>query len=165
MKGVFIGLGSNIEPREKYLEQALIALKEGMKVERISSIYQTKPMGYLQQGLFLNAVLEGITPMSPPLLLSFLKGIEEDLNREKGIPWGPRTIDLDILLYGDETFSSEDLIIPHPRIGERPFVLIPLMEIYEGPVLKGKTARELLSFLEVREGDVVKWGKFQERVI
>lgn len=158
MVRVFIALGSNIEPREWYLQQAVKQMQEKICIGKISSLYQTRPVGYQKQGPFLNAVLAGRTSLGPMALLHFLQGIEERLKRERNVRWGPRTIDLDILLYGAGECQREELIIPHPRIGERPFVLLPFLEICQEPILSGQTAQALLSNLVVKEGDVVWWG-------
>lgn len=160
---VYIALGSNIEPRISYLEEAIMKMGKEITITKTSSIYQTAPVGYQEQDPFLNMVVEGKTNLQALALLAFLQGIEGDLHRRREVRWGPRTIDLDILLYGKESFSSPKLQIPHPRMGERAFVLIPLKEIQEGPIIKGFTAKEILSSFELKEGDVVKWGQLFHR--
>ncbi len=127
----FLSLGTNIGDRLQYLHGAVQALWEhpNITVEDISSIYETEPVGYLDQANFLNAVLKISTSLSPHELLDVTQGIELQLGRKREIKWGPRTIDLDILLYNDENMETEKLIIPHPRMYERAFVLIPLKEL------------------------------------
>ncbi len=126
----YIGLGSNIGDREGHLNNALQLLNDRQsKVVRVSGFYSTKPVGYTAQEDFLNCVAEINTLLTPPELLRFLQSIENRLKRERIIKWGPRTIDLDILLYDDTIIEEETLIIPHPRMHERLFVLVPLSEI------------------------------------
>ncbi len=127
----YIGLGSNIGDREYQLNRAVELLKitEKTQVTLVSSYYNTAPVGYEQQPYFLNAVVEIRTSLSARELLSVCSGIEKELKRERIIHWGPRTIDLDILLYGCNIINDTDLVIPHPRMHERRFVLEPLNEI------------------------------------
>jgi 2-amino-4-hydroxy-6-hydroxymethyldihydropteridine diphosphokinase len=128
----YIALGSNIEPRGKYIQNALnrITEHETIEVLQVSSVYETEPEGGPKgQGLFLNAVAEVRTTLSPMELLKTLQSIEAELGRKRTIYWGERTIDLDILLYGDEIISTDKLIIPHPLMHERRFVLQPLAQI------------------------------------
>ncbi|PWA12147.1 2-amino-4-hydroxy-6-hydroxymethyldihydropteridine diphosphokinase [Pueribacillus theae] len=127
----YIGLGSNIGNRDEYLYKALKALgnDSAMLVRDVSSIYETDPVGFTEQPAFLNMVAEIETSLQPLELLASLQKIEDKLGRTREIKWGPRTIDLDILLYNQETVKSERLIIPHPRMKERGFVLIPLFEL------------------------------------
>ncbi len=146
----YIGLGSNIGDREYQLNRALELLKSAEKVEvtTVSSFYNTAPVGYEQQPDFLNAVVEIMTTLSADDLLELCSKIEKELKRERIIRWGPRTIDLDILLFGNSVINEKDLVIPHPRMHERKFVMEPLNEIAPfvmHPVFN-KSIREL--FLE-----------------
>lgn len=127
----FIALGSNIGNRYEYLTKAIEELAKHPKILLVnnSSIYETDPVGYEEQDLFLNMVMEIITSFSAHELLDFCLNLEKELGRKREIVWGPRTIDLDILLYNQENIKSEKLIIPHPRMLERNFVMIPLSEI------------------------------------
>jgi 2-amino-4-hydroxy-6-hydroxymethyldihydropteridine diphosphokinase len=127
----FIGLGSNIGDREYQLNSAIELLKqiEKIQVTAVSSYYNTAPVGYEQQPDFLNAVVEIRTSLSARELLNVCSGIVMELKRERIIHWGPRTIDLDILLYVSDIIYDTDLVIPHPRMHERRFVLEPLNEI------------------------------------
>jgi 2-amino-4-hydroxy-6-hydroxymethyldihydropteridine diphosphokinase len=127
---VYIALGTNIGEREANLLQALQLLPEsGVHIRRVSSIYETEPVDYLDQEWFLNAVLEGETELDALDLLSALRVIEARMGSKKAFAKGPRKIDLDILLYGNETIDTPELQVPHPRMLERKFVLIPLAEI------------------------------------
>lgn len=127
----YIALGSNLGDREAYLRNAVTLIHQHpqIQVEAISSIYETDPVGYDDQDLFLNMVISLRTSLNPFELLQILQKIEAQLGRKRTIRWGPRTVDLDILLYNDENIETEKLIIPHPRMYERLFVLIPLTEL------------------------------------
>jgi 2-amino-4-hydroxy-6-hydroxymethyldihydropteridine diphosphokinase len=127
---VYLSLGSNIGDREVNLHAAIAALPDaGVRMQRVSSIYETQPVDYVQQPWFLNCVVEGETQLKPLALLRALQQIELHLGRKKAIPKGPRAIDLDILLYGDESIATPELQIPHPRMAERRFALAPLAEL------------------------------------
>jgi 2-amino-4-hydroxy-6-hydroxymethyldihydropteridine diphosphokinase len=146
----FIGLGSNLGDREAYLEAARRALagSENVVLTGASSLYETEPVGYTEQGWFLNQVAEVATSLDPWELLRVLQGIEQALGRQRLIRWGPRAVDLDLLLYGDAVLNSPELTVPHPRIYERSFVLAPLGEIAPDHVHPdGKTTREHLQAL------------------
>ncbi|WP_394239398.1 2-amino-4-hydroxy-6-hydroxymethyldihydropteridine diphosphokinase [Niallia oryzisoli] len=127
----FLSLGTNMGNRIKNLEEALKRLQNDYPIEvvNVSSIYETDPVGYEEQDLFLNMAVQVKTSLSPYQLLEACLQTEKELGRKREIRWGPRTIDLDILLYNDENITSEMLIVPHPRMHERSFVIIPLLEI------------------------------------
>lgn len=131
MNIAYIGLGSNVGDREQYLVKALERIEKNPKITitKMSSIYETFPIGITEQPLFLNMVIEIETIYSPIELLDLLQKIEAESGRKRDVKWGPRTLDLDILLYNQENMKSERLIVPHPRMQERGFVLIPLYEI------------------------------------
>lgn len=126
---VFLSLGSNIEPRELHLKTALQRLRAYLTIDGVSSLYETAPVGYLDQPDFLNMVCQGQTSLAPEALLTHLKSLEKALGREETFRNGPRVIDIDILFYDDLCYQSERLAIPHPRMNERAFVLVPLAEI------------------------------------
>jgi len=126
----YLGVGSNLGDRKKNIRRALSLLKAGgIKIEKISRIYETKSQGGPAQGKYLNAALKIKTSLPPFSLLKYLKKIEKDMGREKTVRFGPRTIDLDILLYAGKTIKKKGLVVPHPRMFERDFVLRPLREI------------------------------------
>ncbi len=125
----YIALGSNVGDPLANVRQAIEKLSADYKLCAKSSLYLTKPWGYVDQSDFINAVVLIETDLSPHLLLKELQAIEKDMGRERHIHWGPRTIDLDILTYNDETIHEPDLIIPHRYMLERAFVLAPLCEI------------------------------------
>jgi len=127
---VYLALGSNVGNREENLREAERRLRQlAITVKHASSIYETAPVDYLEQPWFLNSVLEAETDLPPQELLHRMREIESAMGGQKPFAKGPRLIDLDILLYGDETIASPDLQIPHPRMLERRFVLVPLAEI------------------------------------
>lgn len=130
----YIGLGSNLGDRKKHLQNALkmLEIADGINLSKISPFYETKPVGYTEQPQFLNCAAEITTNLTPYELLKTCLHIEEALKRIRTIHWGPRTVDLDILFYGDLVMDDETLTIPHPRIQEREFVLVPLIDIAPG---------------------------------
>jgi 2-amino-4-hydroxy-6-hydroxymethyldihydropteridine diphosphokinase len=152
MTRVFIGLGANIGAREANLNRALVLLREtpGFVVNGISSVRETDPEGYLDQPRFLNAALEAETELSADALLARLLEIERALGRTREGPrFGPRKIDLDLLLYGNEEIDEPGLRVPHPRLRERRFVLEPLSELDPGLVVPGLgPLRALLAALD-----------------
>lgn len=127
----FIGLGSNIGDKLANLKKAIEGLGkiQGTKVLTVSSLYKTEPVGGVEQDWFVNAVAEVETSLTPRELLNKLLYIEKDLGRVRDIKWGPRVIDLDIILYDDLVMDEEGLSIPHPYLHKRGFVLVPLAEI------------------------------------
>jgi 2-amino-4-hydroxy-6-hydroxymethyldihydropteridine diphosphokinase len=127
---VYLSMGSNIGDRAANLRSAIAALSAAqLRVTRVSSIYETQPVDFLEQAWFLNCVVQGETELQPLKLLGALRGIESRMGSKKEFPKGPRLIDLDILLYGNETIDTPDLQVPHPRMAQRRFVLAPLSEI------------------------------------
>ena len=146
----YIGLGSNMGDKMAACRRALDLLSRAGRVTRVSSFYCTEPVGYPDQETFLNAVAELETDLSPLALLAACHVIEEELGRNRMFRWGPRTIDLDILLYGDQVTNTVELAIPHPLMSARRFVLTPLCELAPhavDPVSK-KTVSRLLKELD-----------------
>jgi 2-amino-4-hydroxy-6-hydroxymethyldihydropteridine diphosphokinase len=153
---VLLCLGSNEGDRIRYLERAIEMLQREVKLESVSSVYETQPVGVRDQPWFLNLVCLGTTRLKPWALLAYVNEIEDELGRTRSEEqYGPRTLDIDILAYDDRVIDDPDLKIPHPRMSERAFVLHPLVEIapdWRHPVLK-KTSEELLDELN---GDAVR---------
>ena len=158
MVTVYLGLGSNLGDRQSNLTKAFKLLAEQVCLEQVSSLYETEPVGYQEQPRFLNAVCRVSTSLSPEQLLVSIKGIEATLGRLPSFPNAPRPIDIDILLYGNQVIDTLQLTIPHPRMEERAFVLIPLAELapeLTHPV-SGRKVRELVGRVKGK-GGVEKW--------
>ena len=172
---VFLGLGSNLGSREDNLAQAIRLLAspasrdcgpadgavagDEIRIVRVSSVYQTAPWGYADQPDFLNCVVEAQTSVSPDELLRHTKAVEQFLGRQPSVRYGPRRIDVDILLYNGRVVDQPGLQIPHPRLHQRAFVLVPLAELcpnWEHPTLK-TSIHALASQVDGREG-VILWG-------
>ncbi len=168
---VYLGLGSNLVCREENLARAvqLLASPTGLdctappgdeiRITRVSSVYQTAPWGYADQPDFLNCIVEAQTSLSPGELLGWAQAVEQSIGRQPSVRYGPRSIDVDILLYGTRVVDEPGLQIPHPRLHQRAFVLVPLAELcphLEHPVLKASIA-VLASRVDDREG-VKLWG-------
>lgn len=150
----YIALGSNLGDREGYLSAAvsqISGLRE-TRLKAVSKVYETKPVGYAEQGSFLNMAVCVETGLEPASLLEELQRIERSLDRVRYIHWGPRTIDLDILLYGDLTVDTQKLVIPHPRMAERAFVLVPLKDIHPGFVSDGTGIDTMIDRCGDRDG-------------
>jgi 2-amino-4-hydroxy-6-hydroxymethyldihydropteridine diphosphokinase len=151
---VYIGIGSNIQDRTGYLKGAMELLGESNWIEVInySSIYETDPVGFTEQDPFLNMIVEITTSLSAPEVLEIIQGIEKSAGRKREIKWGPRTLDLDILLFNQQNIETEELIVPHPRMCDRAFVIIPLMELNKGLMIQGKSIIEIYNGLKDRDG-------------
>ena len=150
MVKAYLALGSNVGDRKARLRAALTFLEDNkdIKVEKASSLYESEPVGPVKQGNFYNMVVEIGTNLAPEALLKTCQLLEQRLKRKKTVRWGPRTIDLDILLYDSLEVNLEELIIPHPEMKNRAFVLVPLLEIApEAKLPSGKTLRNYLSLL------------------
>lgn len=160
MNEAYLGLGSNLGDRKGNLQGAieLISNHPEINILKLSSIYETKPFGYTEQPNFLNMVIAISTTLEPKELLTALLNIENELGRKRDLHWGPRTIDIDILLYENRVIDLEDLQIPHPYLTERLFVLIPLSEIYNGSIPNNSlNLTKMIERLDGERGDVIKW--------
>ncbi|MBI2936164.1 MAG: 2-amino-4-hydroxy-6-hydroxymethyldihydropteridine diphosphokinase, partial [Chloroflexi bacterium] len=159
MTEVFLGLGSNLGDREANLLRALkLLMAKGAKIVAVSPLFDTEPVGYLNQPRFLNAACQAETNLDPPGLLRQVQVVEAEMGRTPSFPNAPRIIDIDILFYGDQIVSSSELEIPHPRLAQRAFVLVPLASIAPGFVhpLSKRTVRDLLQ--KVETSGVQMWG-------
>ncbi len=158
----YLSVGTNIGEREENLAAAifLISTQPDIRLTNQSSFYETEPIGYTEQDSFLNVVVEIKTALSPMQLLSHCQSIEQKLGRKRTIRWGPRIIDVDILLFDSRSIQTDELTVPHPRMHERSFVMAPLAEInpdIEIP-MQQQTAREIAAELPDRE-TIRKWSK------
>lgn len=163
MVEAYVGLGSNLGDRESFLQQAISKLDDHPNISVIASsnIFETEPVGYLNQNSFLNMVIHLSTSLEPEQLLNTLMAIEKELGRTREIRWGPRTIDLDLLLYGRESINTPTLTVPHPRMTERAFVMVPLIElVHRSQDALFASLIKQLEKLEGKEG-VTLWKKTQ----
>lgn len=144
MSKIYLSLGTNLGNKKENLTHAVQLLSEKINILKTSSFYETEPVGYKDQPWFMNIVVEGITHLSPEDLLVFTQSIEQAMKRVKTIVNGPRIIDVDILLYEDVKINTETLIIPHPRMTERAFVMYPLFEISPELLIEGKSLKNIM---------------------
>lgn len=156
---VLLGLGSNLDHREANLRKGVAMLARSLEMVEGSSVYETEPWGYKGQPRYLNLVCLARTAVSPEELLRLCQETERAAGRTPTFQYGPRVLDVDILAYGERVIDTPALVVPHPRLAERRFVLVPLAEVAPGwvhPVLKS-TASELLTEVE-DSGEVRAWG-------
>lgn len=158
MMTAYLSIGSNIEDRYAHLVEAIrsLQLHAQISVVAISSIYETTPVGFVDQADFLNLVVEVETNLHAQELLSVCQQIENEQGRVRDIRWGPRTVDLDILLYNNDNIVVENLIVPHPRMHERAFVLIPLVEIAPA-ITEPVTGEAYCEKAAIQEEGIQKW--------
>lgn len=158
MNRVYLGLGTNMGDRQAYLKEACKILNKHEKINilKISKTYETKAWGYKEQDDFLNICVQLDTELEPMQLLEVCQKIEEELNRIRTIRWGPRTIDIDILFFNNIISKDEKLILPHPRIKERAFVIIPLMDLNSNLFIEDKSIAYYFSKLSEEETNEVK---------
>jgi len=159
MEQIFIGLGSNLGDSVGICRDAVAALDRtgSIRVLKMSSLYRSRPVGGMKQGWFVNGVVSCETDLDPLTLLDRMLEVERDFGRERHEPWGPRTLDLDLLFYGRRQIAHPRLMVPHPRMNQRLFVLVPLAEIAPDWLHPGRklTARQLLEDLWKQEHDQV----------
>ena len=162
---VFLGLGSNLGDRMGNLERGLGILGERIRLVKVSSVYETEPWGVVEQPAFLNCVVEGETSDSPAGVLGILKEAERLVGRKATFEWGPRVFDADLLFYGKRIVDLPDLKVPHPRMQERAFVLVPMAEIapdFVHPML-GMTVEAMAVRVGGREG--VRWYSYAPELV
>lgn len=168
MKDVYLSIGTNMGERYENLQQAVALLreKENIEVVRVSSVYETAAVGYTDQADFLNIAVHLKTDASSTEMLKICQSIEQELGRVREFRWGPRIIDLDILLYNQENIETENLLVPHPRMYERAFVLVPLVEITPAPFGDQlQQAHHLLQQMDCESESINLWQPTNEPLI
>jgi len=164
MATIYLSLGSNLGNRASNIYGALRRLAASIQLDKISTLYETEPVGLADQPWFLNLVCRAQTTLSPEALLALAKSIEQEMGRKKTVRFGPRAIDIDILMYDELVLSTPQLEIPHPRLHERGFVLIPLSEV--APLLLHPVLQESVSNLREKANtleEVRPYGLRDER--
>ena len=159
---IVLGLGSNIGDREGNIRRAveLLAARPGITVEKTASFYETEPVGYVEQEQFLNTVVQVKTDLSPRDLLAVCLDVELQMGRVRELRWGPRNIDIDLLVFDNVDWNDAELVLPHPRLQDRKFVLVPLQELAAGEkILYGERIEDLLDRTQ-DESQVVKYAPF-----
>jgi len=153
MENSYIGVGSNQGDSIGIIKKALKLINRvsSVKVARVTPLYKTQPLGYTNQPWFYNTAAELEVDITPFQLLDELQEVEKELGRVRTIRWGPRTIDLDILLFGDRAIKHARLIIPHPRMLERAFVMVPLAQLIPYKIIEGSTVKEIAGTLEKKQ--------------
>jgi len=155
---IFLALGANVGNKKEHIKKAIDLLSEKITSIQRAPLYETRAVGYTNQDNFVNTAIAGDTVLKPEELLLFVKSIEKKIGRIYRFHWGPREIDIDILFYGNSVLNKENLVIPHPRLHERDFVLKPLRELdatFVHPLLK-KTIRELYDMLPKSDLSVIQ---------
>jgi 2-amino-4-hydroxy-6-hydroxymethyldihydropteridine diphosphokinase len=162
LQSVYLSLGSNLGDRESNLKKAVGRLSEHLLHMVASSLYETDPVGVTEQPQFLNLVIGGETDLAPRPMLNFVKSIERGIGRRRTFRWGPRIVDIDILILGDDVVNRKDLVIPHPELANRAFVLVPLSEIAPDTQIPGlhSTPARLLENRDAATG-VLRLKPFQ----
>lgn len=160
-----LSIGSNLGDRFSYLQNAVTSICQHPKISnvKVSSVYETKPVGGVEQDDFLNAVISVETDLAPIELLKFAQQLENQAERIREVRWGPRTLDVDILVYGNEVLNTQDLTLPHPRIAERAFVLVPWFEIDPDAEIPNLGKLESL-YNSISKSEVIKNNDYQIKV-
>ena len=151
MNKIYLGLGSNIGDTKKNIETAISMLSKKVNIKDKSSYYETEPVDFKDQPWFLNIVIEGETNLRVEELLNFTQSVESDMKRVKTFLNGPRIIDVDILLYNDVNIASERLTVPHPRMYERAFVMVPLFELSKDLIINDISIEDIIKKLKGKE--------------
>ncbi|MBU3193054.1 2-amino-4-hydroxy-6-hydroxymethyldihydropteridine diphosphokinase [Clostridium algidicarnis] len=151
MNKIYLGLGSNIGDTKKNIDTAISMLSKKVNIKDKSSYYETEPVGFKDQPWFLNIVIEGETNLRVEELLNFTQSVESDMKRVKTFLNGPRIIDVDILLYNDVNIASERLTVPHPRMHERAFVMVPLFELSKDLIINDISIEDIIKNLKGKE--------------
>ena len=157
---VYIALGTNLGDRSANLDSALASLPPAVNIVSSSPVYVTPPWGYLRQSSFLNQIVKCETHLTPEELLDYLKAIEKRMGRKPTFLFGPRTIDLDVLFYDDLVLETSSLTIPHPRLDERAFVLVPFADLDSDMIhpVSGKSIKELLESVDTSGVELLQTG-------
>ncbi|OGG13074.1 2-amino-4-hydroxy-6-hydroxymethyldihydropteridine diphosphokinase [Candidatus Gottesmanbacteria bacterium RIFCSPHIGHO2_01_FULL_39_10] len=157
MNTIYLGLGANVGDKKKHIQKAIELLSPKITHLKRAKLYESRAVGFTDQDNFVNTVVEGKTLLTPQQLFKFVKNIEKEIGRIYRFRWGPREIDIDILFYGDQIVHKPDLEIPHPRLPERDFVLVPLLALapdFVHPKLK-KTITQLLQELPFEQRAII----------
>lgn len=158
MNTVYLGLGSNVGDRVNYLQSAIELLGlAGIVIQQESELYETSPVGGVEQASFLNMVVKAATDLTPPALLDVIHQIEQQLDRTREIHWGPRTLDIDILYFAEQTIATETLVIPHPEIFNRLFVMVPLLDVCGAAFYQNAQIKERVAALTQSEQQIEKY--------
>jgi len=160
MVEIYLSLGSNIKPKELYLNKAIIELESIINIKKVSSLYSSTPIGYKTKNNFLNLAIKAEANIKPRFLLKFIKDIESQLGRVRSEIYTDRTIDIDIIFFGEEIVNSKDLIIPHPSAHQRRFVLEPIMEIDKDLIFPGSNNKIIDLLNKVKNQKIKKIKNF-----
>ena len=160
MVEIYLSLGSNINPKELYLNKAIIELRSMINIKKVSSLYSSAPIGYKTKNNFLNLAIKAEANIKPRFLLKFIKDIESQLGRVASEIYTDRTIDIDIIFFGAEIINSKDLTIPHPSAHQRRFVLEPIMEIDKDLIFPGSNNKIIDLLNKVKNQKIKKIKNF-----
>ena len=159
MNVAYLSIGTNLGEREQNLAHAVALLQQQVDVKDVSAIYETAPVGVTDQPSFLNICVKLETDKDAQQLLDVCQFVEQELGRVRLYRWGPRSIDLDILLFNHENIETERLIVPHERMFERAFVLVPLADVSDGDTPQLQQAAQLLTQMDLQQEGIMKWAE------